>query len=481
MSQVLRFQSLLHSRPARSDSIITIRQAVKTNKQAARNFALCTGRPMDATPRPLENVGAQRINTKLKNAVAEFHEALRQVVADMGKLRPRSLRERMVCYGHDPMKSIALKERIQNAIEMIKIQLEAVLSTRMVLEGIERQLQLIRKLGTGDNGAADTEKDDEEGMCLGGTSEDILARIDQWIEEPSYDGSIFYAQSRGGMWEELHRKDDREAGQGRVKMSIARAVNAEPDIAYLSTTDQYRKLIHEPLITLNTAKLFIVLDDVDECEEEFTTKLLKQICLDYTNLPIEIKFLIASRSDRCIRNNLESPSVNPTVERLIIGFEDPAAVDMDIILYPKDCLTRVAEEYDIDGLAWGSKAKHSCWNGSLYSSVLTVYPSRTALMWKVLGALVAARTPLDIGTLASLLPSKPGSKQIPPKIIHTKALSRLEAVPKVRSGDELHSSKPAQFLHQSFVDLLITKGWYERRFLLNVADHLEQIAIPTLS
>ncbi|KAG8883029.1 hypothetical protein FRB98_003352 [Tulasnella sp. 332] len=211
MSQVLRFQSLLHSRPARSDSIITIRQAVKTNKQAARNFALCTGRPMDATPRPLENVGAQRINTKLKNAVAEFHEALRQVVADMGKLRPRSLRERMVCYGHDPMKSIALKERIQNAIEMIKIQLEAVLSTRMVLEGIERQLQ---DGGTGDNGAADTEKDDEEGMCLGGTSEDILARIDQWIEEPSYDGSIFYAQSRGGMWEELHRKDDREAGQG---------------------------------------------------------------------------------------------------------------------------------------------------------------------------------------------------------------------------------------------------------------------------
>ncbi|KAG8878943.1 hypothetical protein FRB97_002089, partial [Tulasnella sp. 331] len=109
-----------------------------------------------------------------------------------------------------------------------------------------------------------------------------------------------------------------------------------------------KALINEPLLTLSSQspEILIGVDRVDECEEEYASKLLELIGRDHVSLPQGVKFLITSQAERRIRSKLESPLA--ILEHLILDNEDPVDVEMDIVLYLKDGQPRVAEQYDID-------------------------------------------------------------------------------------------------------------------------------------
>ncbi|KAG8882156.1 hypothetical protein FRB97_008644, partial [Tulasnella sp. 331] len=409
---------------------------VKTNKRDARDFALYIGRLTDTTLRPLQDLGRKPINAKMENAVADFHDELTQVALDMGKLTTRSRWRRTAGYGSDPMKIVASKERIRNAVEIID---RAKASKRL--------------------------------------------------------GAAFYfargkATHNAGVIVELSRQ---LTSRPELQSAIAAAVKEDRDIARRTPAYQYLKLIHDPLLTLGqtTRKLVIIVDAVDECDQQDASDLLEFISRDHERLPAGVKFVITSRIDPHIRCELESPSVSPTVEHLSLD-GDSSGVEMDIAAYFKERLPALTKRYKDQrhGLARRVKALF-IWAATsallladpnfrdpeaqlerllstpsltnlddLYLSALdhafspTVAAPVLALLRNVLGALVAARTPINVMTLAALLASRESSPDETAGEIHNKILSWLQAILAFPDGDDKADAGPIQFLHQSFVDFL---------------------------
>ncbi|KAG8873699.1 hypothetical protein FRB98_008842, partial [Tulasnella sp. 332] len=317
--------------------------------------------------------------------------------------------------------------------------------------------------------------------------------------------------------------------EGQLRTSIVAAVKAEPDIAHSTVTYQYLKLIHEPLLTLNNtaSKLIIVPDGVDECEEKYASKLLELIGRDHHQLPVGVKFFVTSRIMPHIWCEMESDSVSPTVEHLSLDVEGSSGVDMDIALYFKERLPALIRRYKIKDRDWPGESKRNelvrmsnklfIWAATsallladpnsrdpvtqlerllstlslanlddLYSLALdrafpsTVTTSILPLLRSVLGTLVVARTPVNVMTLATLLTSGTGSPRHLAGDIHVKVLSWLQMVLMLPDGDDTPHAGPVRFLHQSFVDFLVTKDRCDDRFLLSIPKHHKQMTIRCL-
>ncbi|KAG8855527.1 hypothetical protein FRB96_007031 [Tulasnella sp. 330] len=401
--------------------IIEISQAVETNNRTTRDFAVYIRRLGDATLWPFGSMGGQPINTRRRS------QTLREVVDDMRKLTSRSPRKTTVSYGDDPMKVAAFMKRAQNSIEVIKIY--------------EKQ-RLIEILGAGESAGAD-KGNSEKHICFEGTREASLAKVHELIDHSAFEGKhIMWLTGVAGFRKscvaEAIEKQATASNQlgGGFHFALVNPGRNKRAILEISRQLALRNEGHlrDSIATAvkeepNIAYLSIeVLDGLDEFEEPYATKLLQRIGRDHTSLSASIKFLITSRAEHHIRSELGSSLVNLTVEHLILDVEYPAAVGMGITVYPKDQLAQVTK-------------------------------NRLA--------------PLDVGTLASLLPYEPGSKPTTSKIVRTKILLSLEAVLKFPDGDEPRSRQPVEFLHQSFVDFLITG---DQRLFLNVTQHHEHMA-----
>ncbi|KAG9030691.1 hypothetical protein FRB95_003652 [Tulasnella sp. JGI-2019a] len=310
-----------------------------------------------------------------------------------------------------------------------------------------------------------------------------------------------------------------------LRDSIVMAIQEDPDIITSPAVLQYQKLILEPLLTLvdTDLKLIIVIDAVDECEEEYATKLLELIGRDHHRLPIGVKFFVTSRVEPHIQSELEDESVFPTVEQLSLDEEGSSTVQKDIVLYLKGRLPALVKKFGIKDKDWpGEPARMELarmagesfiWAATavllvadpnyrnpvarlehilstpslknldyLYSSALShAFPSIIdqpvlSLLRDMLGMLVVARTPLSLVTLASLMSSTTDSPQVMAEKIREQILNYLGSVLTVSDGDNVGNSKPIQFLHKSFVDFLTTKGRCDDRFLLHIPEQHEKMA-----
>ncbi|KAG9028587.1 hypothetical protein FRB95_006307 [Tulasnella sp. JGI-2019a] len=315
----------------------------------------------------------------------------------------------------------------------------------------------------------------------------------------------------------------------RLRDSIIAAIQADPDIPTSPAVIQYQKLILDPLITLagTDLRLVIVIDAVDECEEEFAVKLLELIGRDHHRLPKGVKFFITSRVEPHIQGELEDESVVPTVEQLSLDAEGSTTVQKDITLYLTRRFPSVVKKFGIRDRNWPGEPKRVelaqmagesfIWAATafllvadpnyrnpvarleyilstpslknldyLYSSALErAFPSGmdesiAALVKDVLGALVVARIPLNVTTLASLLMSTGDSAEQMEERIHCNALRFLGSVLTIPKDSDISNSQPVQFLHKSFVDFLVTKGRCDDRLLIHVPEHHEKMAIGCL-
>ncbi|KAG9027566.1 hypothetical protein FRB95_007597 [Tulasnella sp. JGI-2019a] len=105
------------------------------------------------------------------------------------------------------------------------------------------------------------------------------------------------------------------------------------------------------------------------------------------------------------------------------------------------------------------------------------------LFRNVLGALIVARVPINIHALASLL-SPDGAQHIEfAHRVRGTVLSYLQAVlivPDVETSEVARDVQPIRFIHTSFVDYLTDKSRCEPRFLLDLREQHEQLAIGCL-
>ncbi|KAG9032395.1 hypothetical protein FRB95_001516 [Tulasnella sp. JGI-2019a] len=317
--------------------------------------------------------------------------------------------------------------------------------------------------------------------------------------------------------------------QGRVRDTIVAAIERDSDIVTSPAVIQYQKLILEPLLTLTdrNLKLVIVIDAIDECEEDYATKLLELLGQDHRRLPAGVKFFLTSRVEPHIQGELEEDSVFPTVEPLSLDIEGSSTVQSDIILYLKHCLPPLVRKFGIRDKNWPGEQKRMelaqmagesfIWASTvillvadpnhrdpterlehilstpslknldhLYSTALdNAFPPSIggpvlSLLRNTLGMLVVARVPLTIATLAALLPSTADPPQVLAEKIRLQILSFLGSVLIFSAHEDAADSKPVQFLHKSFVDFLVTKGRCDDRFLLDVAEHHEKMTIGCL-
>ncbi|KAG8981747.1 hypothetical protein FRB94_008604 [Tulasnella sp. JGI-2019a] len=188
--------------------------------------------------------------------------------------------------------------------------------------------RLIALLGSGDSGAS------KKPPCLEGTRVSLPNWITEWIEAPPVDDKcglcLIGAAGRGksavgASVAEAERalerlgadfyftidQQDRNMGvipvlarqlalwgDRRLRVEIACAVDTDRDIAQRTLEVQFKRLIQGPLETLaddpNCPPLVILLDGLDECDNEYATRLLRLIGQSFTTLSAAVRFIITS-------------------------------------------------------------------------------------------------------------------------------------------------------------------------------------------
>ncbi|KAG9031352.1 hypothetical protein FRB95_002850 [Tulasnella sp. JGI-2019a] len=225
--------------------------------------------------------------------------------------------------------------------------------------------QLIELLGNVDPGMA------KKPPCMDGTRIDLLERIRRWIERPSErsrtcftltgaagSGKSSIAASIADQQRKLHQlggrfhftRDEpaRNNGAilalarqlaswqaGRLRPEIASAIEEERDMAHMTPDYQFRKLIQEPLESLDITSpvLVIVLDALGEWDPKYAASLLSLIIKGLPKLPSTTKFFITSRAEPHLQYHYERDPTKSRVESCSLEDESLESVEKDIETY----------------------------------------------------------------------------------------------------------------------------------------------------
>ncbi|KAG8995066.1 hypothetical protein FRB94_009476 [Tulasnella sp. JGI-2019a] len=205
--------------------------------------------------------------------------------------------------------------------------------------------RLIDRLGTGDNGAS------KKSPCLNGTRRTVLTKITKWIEGNG--GYGFYLSGQAGTGKSsiaasiarrekafkrlgavFHfTRDDQIRNKaailviarqlaswqaGRLRPTIAAAIQEDLDIAQSTLDEQFQKLILEPLESLDRTcpTLVVILDAMDECDPSYASPLLRLVgkALSEGKLPSVVKLLITSRAEPWLQNHYDKEPMKSHLE-----------------------------------------------------------------------------------------------------------------------------------------------------------------------
>ncbi|KAG9025303.1 hypothetical protein FRB95_010345 [Tulasnella sp. JGI-2019a] len=90
-------------------------------------------------------------------------------------------------------------------------------------------------------------------------------------------------------------------GDRRLRVEIACAVDEDRDIAQRTLEVQFKKLIQRPLETLaddpDCPPIVVLLDGLDECNNDYVSRLLHLIGQSFATLPAAVRFIITSRPE----------------------------------------------------------------------------------------------------------------------------------------------------------------------------------------
>lgn len=349
----------------------------------------------------------------------------------------------------------------------------------------------------------------------------VAASIESHLRETSQLGAAFYfVRSNPKRNERAIAEVARQLASRHTSLreEICSKVEADIDIGRKSSAEQYSRLIQEPLENLpsTTPKLVIIFDALDECDEGDITTLLRLISRGIVEMPPGVKFFMTSRRETYLKALIDSAKWKSLVEHRHLEAEDSATVAGDIGRFLEEQLPLVAEKFGIDDSNWPGKEVRDklvhlsdnlfIWAStavalvansrvpetrlehiltssslgnldSLYDEILEkACPLDTDaadlnLLNEVLGTLAVAREPLNVDTLTALLSHVAGRSLTPGKV-RSQVLNYLHAVLLVPDD----SAGVIRFLHQSFVDFLISNRCHPR-FLVQPTSHHHRMAL----
>ncbi|KAG9034307.1 hypothetical protein FRB95_013465, partial [Tulasnella sp. JGI-2019a] len=320
--------------------------------------------------------------------------------------------------------------------------------------------------------------------------------------------------------------------RSKIASAIESAMQEGLDITQMTLNDQFQQLIQEPLETLDGASpaLLIILDALDECDGRYASELLRLICGLLDKLPAQIKVFITSRGEPHLQRCYNSDTLTSQLEIHSLGEEKIEVVEEDISMYFKEQLPDMVNQWVAEPSNWPGEERRRAlvhktqglficattvarmladpnvrdperqleailssnkriYLDEIYAQILKqACPTSSdgdllADFRNVLGALVVARVPINIYTLASLLsPSGPQNQKFAHRVRVT-VLSYLQAVlivPSVDASEVARDTQPIRFIHSSFIDYLTDSSRCEPRFLLDLGEQHKQLAIRCL-
>jgi hypothetical protein len=140
-----------------------------------------------------------------------------------------------------------------------------------------------------------------------------------------------------------------------IEPLMREAIKNNPYLAYTSPTNQFEKLILEPLSALTTPfqyPVVIVIDALDECRDDNAISIILRTFSYYVD-SFPLLVFITSRPEPNIERGFELPEVQATTRPFLLHHVEPSLVDHDITLYLRNQLGAI-DHPSLDTAAWFS-------------------------------------------------------------------------------------------------------------------------------
>ncbi|KAF3281166.1 hypothetical protein TWF970_002333 [Orbilia oligospora] len=274
----------------------------------------------------------------------------------------------------DVNKIISRLEGIENAIQFA-LQVD---QTKVLLD-VDVKINLVN-LPIAEGASFNWYGDDHEPKCLPNTREELLEKIDDWVNG-SYGKHIFWLSGAAGTGKstiartvaETYTKANilgasfffrRGAGDRSnasrffttlatnlmqhipdIRLAISKAIEKEPDIIRKILKEQFDKLIFEPLSsTKHSERILLVIDALDECDNDKDVLTIVKFLGLLKNLNgVDIRILITSRREVFINAGFQK--ISGDFQDLILHDIEEQKILHDIMIFLNHELGRIKTDH----------------------------------------------------------------------------------------------------------------------------------------
>ena len=195
---------------------------------------------------------------------------------------------------------------------------------------------------------------------MAGTGKSTIARTiaRDFLRQERLGGSFFFSRGHGDLGHATKFFTTIAAQLANalpvLKPYICKAIMRNPDVSHQSLTEQWRKLIFQPLSDLGEASLqsrsfILVIDALDECEHENDIKLILQLFAEARALSnVRLRIFITSRPETPIRLGFRVHIPETEHQDFILHHVPQEIIQRDISVFLRhelDIIRRESENY----------------------------------------------------------------------------------------------------------------------------------------
>jgi len=125
-------------------------------------------------------------------------------------------------------------------------------------------------------------------------------------------------------------------------------LQSDPDVVHESLYNQMRKLIVEPLQSVDVS-MVIVIDALDECKDEEPSSAILSVLGRFVEQIPGVKFFITGRPEPRIKTGFRLPLLEDATNVFVLHDVQPVLVNNDIRLFLKHELSELAQRRRLDG------------------------------------------------------------------------------------------------------------------------------------
>ena len=192
---------------------------------------------------------------------------------------------------------------------------------------------------------------------LAGTGKSTVAQtVSEWFFADGLLGASFFCSRGSKDRSDLHVIFPTLAFQLAHKYPAFRSIlvpllQSNPDVVHESLYNQMRKLIVEPLKSVD-ASMVIVIDALDECKDEEPSSAILSVLERFAEQIPRVKFFITARPEPWIKNGFRLPLLEDVTNVLVLHDIHPVQIGGDIQTSPKHGLSEPPQQHQPEG--WSS-------------------------------------------------------------------------------------------------------------------------------